>query len=125
MVVDRLAERWGAPGYREKWKSETTRGSFGDVDVVLVKPQTYMNLSGKSVRYWVQKKKIQPANLLVVVDDLNLPFEKIRLKGKGSHGGHNGLKDIHQTLMHIQVFSWYLMIYRYYHKRNYIILNFE
>ena len=63
---------------------------------VLLKPSTYMNRSGKAVRYWLQKKKIQKSNLLVVLDDLNLPFGKQRLKGKGSDGGHNGLKDIDQ-----------------------------
>lgn len=59
-----------------------------------------MNLSGKSVRYWMQKKKIQPKNLLIVVDDLNLPFGKQRLRAKGSDGGHNGLKDINRVLGH-------------------------
>ena len=53
-----------------------------------------MNLSGKSVRYWMQAKKIDKANLLVVLDDLHLPFGKLRLRGKGSDAGHNGLKDI-------------------------------
>ncbi len=63
---------------------------------VMLKPSTYMNLSGKAVRYWLQKKKIEKPNLLVVVDDLNLTFGKQRLRGKGSPGGHNGLKDIDQ-----------------------------
>lgn len=61
---------------------------------ILLKPTTYMNLSGKAVRYWLQKHKIQKNNLLVVLDDLNLPFGKQRLRGKGKDGGHNGLKDI-------------------------------
>lgn len=65
---------------------------------VLLKPSTYVNLSGKSVRYWMQKKKIQKSNLLVIVDDMNLPFGKSRLRGKGSDGGHNGLKDINQMI---------------------------
>lgn len=63
---------------------------------VLLKPSTYMNRSGKAVRYWLQKEKINKENLLVIVDDLNLPFGKQRLRGKGSDGGHNGLKDIDQ-----------------------------
>ena len=63
---------------------------------VLLKPNTYMNRSGKAVRYWMQKHKIEKDNLLVIVDDLNLPFGKQRLRGKGSDGGHNGLKDIDQ-----------------------------
>ncbi len=65
---------------------------------VLLKPSTYMNLSGKAVRYWLQKKKIQSSNLLIVVDDKNLEFGTLRLRGKGSHGGHNGLKHIEQML---------------------------
>jgi len=65
---------------------------------VLLKPSTYMNLSGKAVNYWMQKEKISIENLLVVTDDLNLPFGTLRLKTKGSDGGHNGLKDIQSQL---------------------------
>ncbi|QYA24656.1 aminoacyl-tRNA hydrolase [Gramella sp. MT6] len=65
---------------------------------VLLKPSTYMNLSGKAVNYWMQKEKISLENLLVVTDDLNLPFGTLRLKTKGSDGGHNGLKDIQAQL---------------------------
>lgn len=66
--------------------------------IYLLKPSTYVNLSGKAVRYWMQKKKIIPENLLVVIDDLNLPLNTIRLRKKGSDGGHNGLKNIDQLL---------------------------
>ncbi len=62
--------------------------------VVVLKPNTYMNLSGKAVKYWMQKENIQVENLLVITDDLNIDFGKLRIKGKGSSGGHNGLKDI-------------------------------
>ncbi|WP_339810908.1 aminoacyl-tRNA hydrolase [Zunongwangia profunda] len=65
---------------------------------VLLKPNTYMNLSGKAVNYWLQKEKIAVENLLVVTDDLNLSFGTLRLKTKGSDGGHNGLKDIQAQL---------------------------
>jgi len=65
---------------------------------ILLKPNTYMNLSGKSVRYWMQKHKIKMPNLLVVLDDLNLPFGKMRMRAKGKDGGHNGLKDIDKML---------------------------
>lgn len=65
---------------------------------ILLKPSTYMNLSGKAVRYWLEKEKIPVENLLVITDDLNIPFGTIRLKGKGSDGGHNGLKDIQSQL---------------------------
>lgn len=65
---------------------------------ILLKPNTYMNLSGKSVRFWMQKHKIKIPNLLVVLDDLNLPFGKMRMRAKGKDGGHNGLKDIDKML---------------------------
>lgn len=66
--------------------------------VILLKPNTYMNLSGKAVRYWLQQEKIPLENLLVITDDLNLEFGTIRVKTKGSDGGHNGLKDIQAQL---------------------------
>lgn len=66
--------------------------------VILLKPNTFMNLSGKAVRYWLQQEKIPLDNLLVVTDDLNLAFGTLRLKIKGSDGGHNGLKDIQAQL---------------------------
>ena len=95
-VVDTLAKAFDA-----EWKTDT----LGDVTsfrhkgrtFVLLKPSTYMNLSGKSVRYWLQKEKVDKNRLLVIVDDLNLDFGKLRLRGKGSDGGHNGLKDIDQA----------------------------
>ena len=66
--------------------------------LILIKPTTYMNLSGKAVSYWLKKEKIAPANLLIITDDLSLPFGKLRLKTKGSHGGHNGLRSIEEEL---------------------------
>lgn len=66
--------------------------------LILLKPSTYMNLSGKAVKYWLEKEKIPLQNLLVITDDLNLPFGTLRLKTKGSDGGHNGLKDIQDKL---------------------------
>ncbi|WP_247649174.1 aminoacyl-tRNA hydrolase [Lutibacter sp. B1] len=65
---------------------------------ILLKPSTYMNLSGKAVNYWLTKEKIPLENLLVICDDLNLDFGSIRVKAKGSDGGHNGLKDINAVL---------------------------
>jgi PTH1 family peptidyl-tRNA hydrolase len=92
-VVDHLAEEFGV-----EWKTD----KLGDIcefrhkgrTFILLKPSTYMNLSGKSVRYWMGQKKVDKSNLLVVLDDLHLPFGKLRLRGKGSDAGHNGLKDI-------------------------------
>ncbi len=65
---------------------------------VLLKPSTFMNLSGRAVHYWLQKEKLELDHLLVLVDDLALPFGAVRLKGKGSDGGHNGLKNINEVL---------------------------
>jgi peptidyl-tRNA hydrolase, PTH1 family len=65
---------------------------------ILIKPSTYMNLSGKAVNYWLQAEKIAKENLLVITDDIALPTGALRLKGKGSDGGHNGLKSINETL---------------------------
>jgi PTH1 family peptidyl-tRNA hydrolase len=65
---------------------------------LLLKPNTYMNLSGKAVHYWMEKEKIPLENVLIITDDLNLSFGKIRIRKKGSDGGHNGLKSIHAIL---------------------------
>lgn len=69
---------------------------------LLLKPSTFMNLSGKAVKYWLDKEKIPLENLMVVTDDLNLPFGTLRVKMKGSDGGHNGLKDIQEVLQTTQ-----------------------
>lgn len=66
--------------------------------VLLLKPNTYMNLSGKAVKYWMDAEKIPIENVMIITDDLNLPFGTIRIKPKGSDGGHNGLKSLQQTL---------------------------
>jgi len=65
---------------------------------ILLKPSTYMNLSGNAARYWLQQEKIPVENMLVVTDDLALPFGKLRMRGQGSDGGHNGLKHINEIL---------------------------
>jgi PTH1 family peptidyl-tRNA hydrolase len=68
--------------------------------LVLLKPSTFMNLSGNALRYWMQKEKIEIENVLVIVDDLALPFGTLRVKPKGSDAGHNGLKNIQEILGH-------------------------
>ena len=68
--------------------------------IILLKPTTYMNLSGKAVNYWMQKEKVPVDRVLILTDDLALPFGKLRLRGKGSDGGHNGLKNINEVLGH-------------------------
>ena len=66
--------------------------------IILLKPNTFMNLSGKAINYWIKKEKVLIENILIVTDDLNLPFGKLRLRSKGNDGGHNGLKDIQDKL---------------------------
>lgn len=75
-----------------------TEYKFKGRTFILIKPTTYMNLSGKAIQYWLQAEKISLENLLVVTDDIALPFGTIRIKGKGSDGGHNGLKHIQETI---------------------------
>ena len=74
------------------------KSKYAGKQLVLLKPNTFMNLSGKAVVYWLKKEKIHINNLIVVVDDLNINFGKSRLKSSGSDGGHNGLKDIANSL---------------------------
>ena len=70
-----------------------------NAELLLLKPSTFMNLSGTAVRYWLQKENIAVENLLVLVDDLALPFGTLRLRSKGSDGGHNGLKNIQECIL--------------------------
>ncbi|MEM6398169.1 MAG: aminoacyl-tRNA hydrolase [Bacteroidota bacterium] len=88
-VLDRLSEDW-----TEDSHGQLARIRHRGKQIVLLKPNTFMNLSGKAVRYWLQKEKIDKKNLLVVIDDLHLDYGRLRLRGKGSDAGHNGLKDI-------------------------------
>lgn len=97
MVVDNLAKATGAT-FKDGRYGFTTTLSIKGRQLLLLKPSTYMNLSGNAVRYWMQKENIGIENLLIVVDDLALPVGALRLKGKGSDAGHNGLKHIAATL---------------------------
>lgn len=96
-VLDFLAEEESLTFETQKLGDLATY-KFKGRTFLLLKPSTYMNLSGKSVNYWLQKEKVSIENLLVITDDLNLPFGTIRVKTKGSDGGHNGLKDIQAQL---------------------------
>lgn len=96
-VVEAFAKKQEATFSLQK-QAEVSILKYRGKKVVLIKPTTYMNLSGKAVNYWMQAEKIPLENILVITDDLALPFGKLRLKGQGSSGGHNGLKDIEATL---------------------------
>ena len=84
--------------FREERYGAISRMRIKNAELVVLKPNTYMNLSGMAVRYWLQKENVPLQQLLVVVDDFALPFGTLRLKPKGSHGGHNGLRHIEEIL---------------------------
>lgn len=96
-ILDEIASKEAVSFESEKLGAIATF-RFKGRTFILLKPSTYMNLSGKAVKYWLTKENIPLENLLVICDDLNLDFGAIRLKAKGSDGGHNGLKDITAVL---------------------------
>ena len=96
-VVNALTEDAGARFSEERYGA-IARFRIKNCELVVLKPNTFMNLSGNAIRYWLQKENIALENLLVVVDDLALPYGTLRLKPKGSDAGHNGLKNIQQLL---------------------------
>ena len=97
MVLDALAKASNAV-FEDKRYGFVAHMRIKNRELVLLKPTTFMNLSGNAVRYWLNQEKIDPQNLLIVADDLALPLGKIRLKSKGSGGGHNGIGNIIQVL---------------------------
>ena len=96
-ILDEVAKEHDVSFETDKL-GDVTSFRFKGRTFVLLKPSTFMNLSGKAVKYWMQKEKISVDNLLIVTDDLNIDFGTIRVKAKGSDGGHNGLKDIQEKL---------------------------
>jgi PTH1 family peptidyl-tRNA hydrolase len=93
-VVDLLAESVHAGRFQGRFKAQVAELREGPSKVLLVKPETFMNLSGQSVRQFLDFYQVPPTDLLVVCDDINLPLGKVRVRAKGTHGGHNGLRDI-------------------------------
>ena len=98
MILDVLAKTSNVVFDVNKRYGAIAEMKLKNKQLILLKPSTYMNLSGNAIRYRLQTEKIDPANLLVVVDDLALPFGVLRLKPKGSDAGHNGLKHIQEIL---------------------------
>lgn len=96
-VVNLVAEEAGVPFVEERYGA-IARARIKNVELCLLKPNTFMNLSGHAVRYRLQKEQIPLDRLLIVGDDISLPFGSLRLKPKGSHGGHNGLRNIEALL---------------------------
>lgn len=99
MVLDYLAQKYDGNFDTGRHSFVTEIKSKGRT-FVLVKPTTYMNLSGKAVGHWLSSLKLTPEQLMVITDDIAIPFGKLRIRAKGSAGGHNGLKHIEQTLGH-------------------------
>ncbi|WMJ73428.1 aminoacyl-tRNA hydrolase [Cytophagaceae bacterium ABcell3] len=99
MVLDRLASRLST-GFDSGRHAFVSQGKFKGRNLILVKPTTFMNLSGKAYCHWLNSEKILIENSLVITDDISLPFGKIRIRPKGSNGGHNGLGNIQDMLGH-------------------------
>lgn len=96
-VVDEFAEERKTE-FETLKHAQVAKAKWKGRQIVLIKPTTFMNLSGKAVNYWMQQEKIPLSNVLVIMDDISLPFGTLRLKGKGSDAGHNGLKDIERMV---------------------------
>ncbi len=97
LVLDRIADNHKI-NFTTQRLADKTELKFKGKQIHLIKPNTFMNLSGKAIAYWLQELKIPKENLLVIVDDLALPFGTLRMRIKGSAAGHNGLKNIEQLL---------------------------
>lgn len=97
-VIDRLAEAPGVSSFSSRFQALIAEAREDDEKVLLVKPETFMNLSGLAVRQLVDFYQCPAEDLLVICDDVNLPLGKLRFRAKGTHGGHNGLRDIQSHL---------------------------
>ena len=98
VVVERLAERWSIPADRKQSGALVGDGRIGDARVTLVRPQSFMNLSGQPVRALMDFLKLETPEIVVVHDEVDLPFGAVRCKQGGGHGGHNGLRDLNKHL---------------------------
>ena len=94
MAVDEIVRRHSFSPWRKKFQAEVAEGTVGGVKVLAIKPQTYMNRSGQSVGDAVRFYKVDPENVVVIHDELDLPLGRLKVKKGGGHGGHNGLRDI-------------------------------
>jgi PTH1 family peptidyl-tRNA hydrolase len=97
MILDYMAEKLGF-SFELSRHAFVAEHRYKGKTLIFIKPTTYMNLSGKAFRYWMNEKKVEISNTLVITDDIALPFAKNRLKPRGSHGGHNGLRNIEEII---------------------------
>lgn len=98
VVIDRLASAPGVGGFQDRFDAEVAEWHQAGDKILLMKPQTFMNLSGRAVRETVDFYQIDLQDVLVICDDMALPLGKLRFRARGTHGGHNGLRDIQQHL---------------------------
>lgn len=98
LVVDALAAHFSAQKMSEQFKTELCKFKLGTEDVILAKPQTFMNLSGEAVQPLMAYYKIEPSQLLVIHDEIDLPFAKMKFQSARGHGGHNGIRNIHEKI---------------------------
>lgn len=96
-IIDAIAKNWDLE-FESGKSARIARKNFKGKTFVFIKPTTLMNQSGKAVRYWALKENIPLQNILIITDDLHLPYGNLRMRGKGSAGGHNGLKDVEALL---------------------------
>ncbi|NNM94677.1 MAG: aminoacyl-tRNA hydrolase [Bacteroidia bacterium] len=97
-IAEACAKKWNATPFQASRYASAAQCSLKGRKIILIKPATYMNESGKAIRYWLTESNTELNNLLVVLDDLALPFGAIRIRAGGSDGGHNGLKSISETI---------------------------
>lgn len=100
MAIDAVAQAFDAAPFKSQLKSEVTKVLINRKPVLLAKPQTFMNLSGESVIPLLNFYKIEPENMLVIHDEIDLPYHKIKIQQARGHGGHNGIRSIHAQLGH-------------------------
>ena len=100
LILDRLAEKWGVSFDREKFSGNFGEHREGDEKIYLLKPQTYMNLSGESAQPWIKFLKLEPADLLVVHDEIDLPLGRMKAQWAAGTGGHQGVTSIVERLGH-------------------------
>ncbi len=96
-VAEKIAEKLEVP-FKSSNFGLLAEGKYKGRKLLILKPDTYVNLSGNAVKFWMQKENIPLENILIIADDLALPFGSLRMKMKGSHGGHNGLRNIEAVL---------------------------
>ncbi len=98
LLIDVLKQAWGEPHAHHQFEAEVYKANFAGQPVLLVKPQTFMNLSGQSVQPLMHFYRLEKQNLLVVHDEIDLEFSKIKFQSGRGHGGHNGIRDIHSKI---------------------------